>query len=196
MHDVGVALDDEGLVEPNARRGLATRPRSFRPRSTSMTCSARSLTSASSSASSRASSAGSAPRGRVPAMGRTSGPPVLHPHHHLGARAHQHLLAHGEVEEVGARVERPKRPVDGEGVHACRRVLALEDLGERRSGSPRPRGWPRGPSPPSSRTRFAGHHRAASPPARAPRRERMPFRAGSTRSIGEDVARSPRTRSS
>ncbi len=47
-----------------------TRPRSLRPRSTSMTCSARSFSSARSPAASAVSSAGVAPRRRVPAMGR------------------------------------------------------------------------------------------------------------------------------
>jgi len=49
----------------------ATRPTSFRPRSTSITCSAISLGSDRSSASRRRSSSGSAPRGRVPAIGRS-----------------------------------------------------------------------------------------------------------------------------
>ena len=47
-----------------------TRPRSLRPRSTSITCSARSFSSASSSAAIMRSLSGSAPRGRVPAIGR------------------------------------------------------------------------------------------------------------------------------
>ena len=47
-----------------------TRPRSLRPRSTSITCSARSFSSASSPSAMCASSAASAPRGRVPAIGR------------------------------------------------------------------------------------------------------------------------------
>ncbi len=50
--------------------GSVTRPRSLRPRSTSITCSARSFSSASSSRSSLRSSAGSGCRGRVPARGR------------------------------------------------------------------------------------------------------------------------------
>ena len=49
--------------------GLATRPTSFLPRSTSITCSARSLASASSSFSKASSAAGSAPLARVPARG-------------------------------------------------------------------------------------------------------------------------------
>ncbi len=57
--------------------GAQTRPRSLRPRSTSIRCSARSLGSASSSAASSASSCGLAPRCRVPAMGCTMAwPPV------------------------------------------------------------------------------------------------------------------------
>ena len=49
----------------------AMRPTSLRPRSTSITCSARSFGSASNSRSSSSSSSGVAPRGRVPAIGRT-----------------------------------------------------------------------------------------------------------------------------
>ena len=49
-----------------------TRPRSLRPRSTSITCSARSFSSASSSPAMRRSSSAVAPRGRVPAMGRVA----------------------------------------------------------------------------------------------------------------------------
>src|SRR3982750_2511308 len=47
-----------------------TRPRSLRPRSTSITCSARSFSSASSSSAIALSSSTVAPRGRVPAIGR------------------------------------------------------------------------------------------------------------------------------
>ena len=47
-----------------------TRPRSLRPRSTSITCSARSFSSASRSAAIAWSSSTSPPRGRVPAIGR------------------------------------------------------------------------------------------------------------------------------
>ena len=49
--------------------GSATRPTSFRPRSTSMMCSARSFSSPSNSSASASSSSGVAPRGRVPAIG-------------------------------------------------------------------------------------------------------------------------------
>jgi hypothetical protein len=47
-----------------------TRPRSLRPRSTSITCSARSFSSARRSEASARSSSTVAPRGRVPAIGR------------------------------------------------------------------------------------------------------------------------------
>ena len=47
-----------------------TRPRSLRPRSTSITCSARSFSSASRSSAIALSSSSVAPRGRVPAIGR------------------------------------------------------------------------------------------------------------------------------
>ena len=57
--------------------GRQTRPRSLRPRSTSITCSARSLGSASSSVSSAASSAGVAPRGLDPAIGWVIAVPPL-----------------------------------------------------------------------------------------------------------------------
>ncbi len=49
----------------------AVRPTSFRPRSTSITCSARSFWSARSSVGERGVLLGVLPRGRVPAMGRT-----------------------------------------------------------------------------------------------------------------------------
>jgi len=52
-----------------ARRRARALPTSLRPRSTSMTCSARSLPSASSSACSAASASGVSPRRRVPASG-------------------------------------------------------------------------------------------------------------------------------
>src|SRR5205085_2519040 len=55
----------------------ATRPTSFRPRSTSMTCSARSLSLARSSSSRAWSSSPLRPRRRVPAIGRTSTPPSV-----------------------------------------------------------------------------------------------------------------------
>ena len=58
-------------IEPGAH----TRERSLRARSTSITCSARSLSDAISSASMASSSAASRPRGRVPAIGRSSHSP-------------------------------------------------------------------------------------------------------------------------
>ena len=55
-------------TEPNSQ----TRPRSFRPRSTSITCSARSFSLRFSSSPSRRSSSSLPPRGRVPAIGCVS----------------------------------------------------------------------------------------------------------------------------
>jgi hypothetical protein len=59
-------MKDSTSTEPYSH----TRPRSLRPRSTSITCSARSFSSASSSSAIRRSSSRPAPRGRVPAIGR------------------------------------------------------------------------------------------------------------------------------
>mmetsp|Transcript_10236 Transcript_10236/g.35613 ORF Transcript_10236/g.35613 Transcript_10236/m.35613 type:complete len:321 (+) Transcript_10236:328-1290(+) len=61
----------------------ATRPTSLRPRSTSMTCSARSFSSARSSDSSAASSSSVLPRGRVPASGRFTTHPSLSTRHRI-----------------------------------------------------------------------------------------------------------------
>ena len=103
-----------------------TRPTSFRPRSTSMMCSARSLGSARSSFSSALSSSSVAPRRRVPAMGRRSILPFLEAHHHLGRSADHGRVAAAQEIHVGRRVDEPERPVDLEGL---RRDLPLEPLG-------------------------------------------------------------------
>ena len=90
-----------------------------------MTCSARSLGSASSSRSSAASAAGVAPRGRVPAMGRSVGGAAFEPHVHLGRRADEVERVGatgqaGEVEEehVGRRVQAAQAAVDVERLRA------------------------------------------------------------------------------
>src|SRR3989449_8234502 len=62
-----MAMNSVTLTEPS----VATRPTSFRPRSTSMTCSARSLGSASSVSAIVWSWDSVTPRGLVPAIGRS-----------------------------------------------------------------------------------------------------------------------------
>ena len=69
MEDVAVALDLHVLADGDRARRRDTRPRSLRPRSTSITCSARSFGSRWSCSARSASSRASAPRGRVPAIG-------------------------------------------------------------------------------------------------------------------------------
>ena len=112
--------------------GTHTRPRSLRPRSTSITCSARSLGSSSSSVSSSASSAGSAPRGLEPAIGcvtatlsvtvtRASGeePTMSKPRPRASSQPQQ--------VHVRARVRQPQDPVDVEGVGGGVDLEALTD---------------------------------------------------------------------
>ena len=122
VHDVRVALD-----RPSARRRAreptsATRPTSLRPRSISIRCSARSFGSASSSAASRSSSAAVSPRGRVPAIGRTSTRPSAEPDERLGRRAGDARLGELEVEHVRRRVDHAQRAIDVERTRARRRL--------------------------------------------------------------------------
>ena len=91
MHDVAVTLDQHQLVDADAPV-LHTTPRSLRPRSTSMTCSARSLSLASSSPAIAWSAAASFPRGRVPASGRRRALPSVETHEKLG-RCAEHRAA-------------------------------------------------------------------------------------------------------
>ena len=102
-----------------------TRPRSLRPRSTSIMCSARSFSSASSSASRRASSAASAPRGRVPAIGRVVTVAAGDRDQRLGARSGDLEVAEVEEVHVRARVDRAQTAVDRERVDLDRRRPAL-----------------------------------------------------------------------
>ena len=69
MHDVGVTLHIHQIADFDAAV-FADAAQVIAPRSTSMTCSARSFSSESIFFSSAASSASSLPRGWVPAMGR------------------------------------------------------------------------------------------------------------------------------
>ncbi len=92
-----------------------------------MMCSARSLGSASSSSSSRASSSGVAPRGRVPAMGRSSTRSSLLAHHHLRRGTDDQGVAEAQKEHVGRGVDGAQGAVDIEGIGV---ELAGEALGE------------------------------------------------------------------
>ena len=94
----------------------ATRPTSFRPRSTSIRCSARSFGSAASSAASAASSSGLAPRGRVPAIGPERDLAILDPDQDLGRAADDLDVVAVEVVEIGRGVERPEIAVGEERV--------------------------------------------------------------------------------
>ena len=105
--------------------GAQTRPRSLRPRSTSIRCSARSLGSASSSSASAWSSCGVAPRCRVPAMGWTIARPSstltsasgLEPTTSKPSKRKRYMYGDG----VGG----PQHPVD---VQRARRARGLEAL--------------------------------------------------------------------
>ena len=91
-----------------------TRPTSFRPRSTSMTCSARSFSFRfSSSASRRSSSSVAAAR---PGAGDRVGLDVLplDADQHLGRRPDDREAAHADEIHVGRRIDVPQRAIDGE----------------------------------------------------------------------------------
>ena len=108
-----------------------TRPTSLRPRSMSMTCSARSFGSARSSASRRASSSGVAPRGRVPAMGRTVTRAPGSPSTRTSTSGEAPVtcaVAEVELEHVRRRVDHAQRAVDVERIGAgARRLEALRE---------------------------------------------------------------------
>ena len=98
---------------------------SLRPRSTSITCSARSFSLRFSSSASRWSSSGVRPRGRVPAIGMGHGVPALDPHQHLGGRADDAARPAAHEEHVRRRVDVAEGAIDGERVGAN---LGLESL--------------------------------------------------------------------
>ena len=108
----------------------ATRPTSLRPRSISITCSARSFGSASSSAASASSSSGVLPRGRVPAIGRSV---TLSPSRRTrisGRRADHVEILEVEVEHVRRRIERAQRAVERQrvGANGLRQALRQHHL--------------------------------------------------------------------
>ena len=92
--------------------GWQTRPRSLRPRSTSIRCSARSFGSCLSSSASARSSLSVAPRGRVPAIGRVSARSRSFAHEKLRRRPHDVQLREMEAVHVRRGIHHPKRPVD------------------------------------------------------------------------------------
>ena len=130
--------------------GSQTRPRSLRPRSTSIRCSARSFSLPTSSAASSASLASVPPRGRVPAIGcsramaRAALPSIRagHRHQRFGARADDverrrsgaGLLGAGARQaqqvHVRARVAGAQQPVDVQRIGVGRHLepLAHRDL--------------------------------------------------------------------
>ena len=96
--------------------GAQTRPRSLRPRSTSIRCSARSFGSASRSAASAASSSGVAPRHRVPAIGCIIARPPVDLDQRLRAGADDVEAVEAQQVHVRARVGGAQHPVDVERV--------------------------------------------------------------------------------
>src|SRR5690349_3196741 len=95
-----------------------TRPRSLRPRSTSMTCSDRSFSLRFSSSASLVSSSSLLPRGRVPAIDA---------HQHLRRRPDDRDLPHAQKVHIRRRVHVTERPVYRERVRAD---LGFEPLRE------------------------------------------------------------------
>ena len=121
VRDVREAL---GLQEPlDLARcpGRQTRERSLRPRSTSITCSARSFSEVSSR------SASPSPRAVVPAIGLRLARVPSSLHVRLGRRADERDAVELQQEEVRRRVDAAQRAVDGERRVA---VVALCTLGE------------------------------------------------------------------
>ena len=106
-----------------------TRPRSLRPRSTSMTCSARSFSLRfSSSASRRSSSSLRAARPRAGDRVRLDAP-AFDAHEHLRRRADDRQAAHPDEIHVRRRVDVAQRAVDGERIG---RDVRLEPLRQHR----------------------------------------------------------------
>ena len=102
-----------------------TRPRSLRPRSTSITCSARSFSLRfSSSASRRSSSSFVAARARAGDRMRLDAPP-FDAHQHLRRRPDDRQAAHADEIHVGRRVHVPQRAVDRERIGRDVRLEAL-----------------------------------------------------------------------
>ena len=102
-----------------------TRPTSLRPRSTSITCSARSFSLRFSSSASRTSSSSVRPRRPRAGNRMRLDPRALDAHQHLRRRADHRDAAHADEIHVRRRVHVPQRAVDGERIGVD---LGLEPL--------------------------------------------------------------------
>ncbi len=107
--------------------GFDTLPTSFRPRSTSIMCSAHSFGSARSSFVQRLVFFFGGPSFPGPRDRPQVYPRAFHPDHHFGRGAGQDEVAAVQVEHIRRRVYHPERPVHVERVD---RRLFLEPLGE------------------------------------------------------------------
>ena len=149
VHDVRVGLDRHERVDRRRVPYSQTRPRSLRPRSTSITCSARSFSSASSSSAIRASSAASPPRGRVPAIGRVEAWRPVTVSSGSGEAPATWKSRKSRKYMYGRRVDHPQAAVDRERVerrgrrvqrwdgHDLERVAGVDVLDDPRDHRPR-----------------------------------------------------------
>ena len=192
---------------PDGRRG----PRSLRPRSTSITCSARSFGSRWSCSASSWSSAGVAPRGRVPAIGCVVSRSPSTWSRSSGRRADDLEAGQPDEEQVRARVDAAEGAVQPDPVERPTRpgrpAGRTTGGGRARPGSPRRRrSRPWRPRPPGCRPRGRGSCRIAASgdrpgprrrPAAAPPapRERRPSRPPSVARSARAPRRSPARRS-
>ena len=123
---VRVGLDLHQLARRATLPYSHTRPRSLRPRSTSITCSARSFSSASSSAA-IARPRRRAPRGRVPAIGRVETCAAVDRQQRLGRGADDLEVLEVEEVHVRRRVDRAQPAVDRERLDRRRRATSAGD---------------------------------------------------------------------
>ena len=161
MRDVREPLRLAGTARPRTVPGRQTRERSLRPRSTSITCSARSFSRGEQPLRVAARRAAVEPGDRVHRRAR-----ALELHERLGRGADEREAVELEQEEVRRRVDPPQRPVDRERRGAA---SAAPRAARGRSGTRRrarmcslQRSTPRSYSPAS------GTAHASRPPARAP----------------------------
>ena len=200
---MAVALDLHVLAHGHGARPARPGPRSFRPRSTSMTCSARSFGSRWSCSARSWSSRASAPRGRVPAIGWVVRRSPSTWRRSSGRRADDLERRRPDEEQVRARVDPAQRPVERDAVERPRRSRGRSagrttGVGRGRPGSPRPprsRPWRprrrgcrrRGRG--SCRWRPRGAGRAAPPPSRRARRACPPSSAALGRAVRSSASK-------